>query len=295
MRRKSMSSPGLPASPRPARVAARTTHALPWALDPHVRAGWLSTVARGAAGVFLDYDGTLTPIADRPEQATLSPSTRARLSRLASCCPVTIVTGRDVAVVRGFVRLDEIGYAGCHGLDIEGAVGTGLRYAAAETVLPSLDGAEADLRRGLSGVAGVLVERKRYSVSTHYRLVDARRAPAVEEVVADVARCYPELRRERGKKVFELRPDVSWDKGSAVAWLLGALSLDPGAAICIGDDETDEHAFELLNGCGIPIVVEQGDRPTSARYRVRDPREVTEVLDLLIETLEARRRGSDPR
>ena len=284
-----MSSTSLPASPRPARVAARSTHALPWALDPDVRAGWLSTVAHGTAGVFLDYDGTLTPIADRPEQAALSAPTRARLSRLASLCPVTIVTGRDVEVVRGFVRLDEIGYAGCHGLDIEGAAGAGLRYEAAQTVLPALDGAEADLRRGLSGVTGALVERKRYSVSTHYRLVDARHAPVVEEAVAAVAQRYPELRREQGKKVFELRPDVAWDKGSAVAWLIDAHALDPGAAVCIGDDETDEHAFELLEGRGIPIVVAQEDRPTRARYRVRDPREVTEVLDLLIETLTARR------
>ena len=190
--------------------------------------------------------------------------------------------------MRDFVQLEEIGYAGCHGLDIEGAAGTGLRYEAAQTVLPALAGAEADLRRGLSPVAGALVERKRYSVSTHYRLVDAQRAPDVEKVVAAVARRYPELRRERGKKVFELRPDVAWDKGSAVAWLIEALALDPGAAICIGDDETDEHAFELLGGCGVPIVVEQGDRPTWARYRVRDPREVNEVLDLLIETLTAR-------
>ncbi len=280
-----MSSTSSPAAPRPGRVATRTTHALPWALHPEVRTVWLSAVTRGAPGVFLDYDGTLTPIADRPEQATLVASTRARLARLASRCPVTIVTGRDVAVVRDFVQLDEIGYAGCHGLDIEGAAGSGLRYEAAETLLPALDGAEADLRRGLSRTAGALVERKRYSVSTHYRLVGRGDTPRVEEVVATVARRYPELRRERGKKVFELRPDVAWDKGSAVAWLLSALSLDPGAATYIGDDETDEHAFELLDGAGVPIVVEHGDRPTSARYRVRDPREVTEVLDLLIEAL----------
>ena len=104
-------------------------------------------------------------------------------------------------------------------------------------------------------------------------------------MVAAVARRYPELRRERGKKVFELRPDVAWDKGSAVAWLIEALALDPGAATYIGDDETDEHAFELLGGYGVPIVVEQGDRPTWARYRVHEPGEVNEVLELLIETL----------
>ena len=283
-----MSSTTLAASSRPPQVAARTTHSLPWALDPDVCARWLPAVTRGAAGVFLDYDGTLTPIADRPEQATLSASTRSQLARLASCCPVTIVTGRDIAVARGFVRLDEIGYAGCHGLDIEGPAGSGLRYEAAGGALADLDDAEADLRQGLAGIAGALVERKRYSVSTHYRLVEPGLAPGVEEVVAAVARRYPELRRERGKKVFELRPDVDWDKGSAVAWLIEALALDPEAAVYIGDDKTDEHAFDLLAGAGAPIVVEHGDRPTNARYRVRDPREVTEVLDLLIETLAAR-------
>lgn len=283
-----MSSPTLPASPRPARAAARTTHGLPWALDPHARARWLSAVAGGSAGVFLDYDGTLTPIADRPEQATLAAATRAQLARLASCCPVTIVTGRDVAVVRDFVRLDELGYAGCHGLDVQGAAGSGLRYEAAEGVLPTLDAAEAGLRNGLAGIAGVLVERKRYSVSTHYRLVRPADAPGVEEVVASVARRHPALRRERGKKVFELRPDVAWDKGSAVGWLLAALSLDREAATYVGDDETDEHAFELLDGAGAAIVVEHRDRPTSARYRVRDPHEVTQVLELLIEALARR-------
>ena len=282
-----MSSTSLPVAPRRSHGAPRATHTLPWALAPDARSEWVSTVARGAAGVFLDYDGTLTSIADRPEQATLGASTRAQLARLADCCPVTIVTGRDIAVVRGFVQLDRIGYAGCHGLDIEGPAGSGLRYEAAAGVLPTLDGAEADLRRALAGVAGALVERKRYSVSTHYRLVDPGDTAGVDAAVAAVARRYPELRRERGKKVFELRPDVVWDKGSAVAWLLSALSLDPEAATYIGDDDTDEHAFELLGGAGVPIVVEHGERPTSARYRVRDPREVTEVLDLLIEALAA--------
>ena len=283
-----MSSTSLPLTPCPPRAGTRPAHALPWALDPDARSRWLPAVTGGAAGVFLDYDGTLTPIAPRPEQATLSASTRARLSRLAACCPVTIVTGRDIAVVRDFVRLDQIGYAGCHGLDIEGPAGSGLRYEEAAAVLPTLDAAEADLRRALSGIAGALVERKRYSVSTHYRLVEPGDTSGVEAAVAAVAHRYPELRREWGKKVFELRPDVAWDKGSAVAWLLAAQSLDPQAAIYIGDDKTDEHAFELLQGAGVSIVVDPGNRPTSAHYRVRDPRDVTAVLDLLIEALAAR-------
>lgn len=276
-----------PAATHLSGARARTAHALPWALDPDARTRWLAAVAGGSAGVFLDYDGTLTPIADRPEQATLSAATRGQLVRLADRCPVTIVTGRDIGVVRDFVRLDQIGYAGCHGMDIAGPAGSNLRYEAAASLLPVLDAAEAELRSGLRGIPGALVERKRYSVSTHYRLVDPADTAAVDAVVASVAQRFAALRRERGKKVFELRPDVDWDKGSAVAWLMASLSLDPRAATYIGDDETDEHAFAMLAGAGVPIVVSHDDRPTNARYRVHDPGEVALVLDLLIDAIRA--------
>ena len=265
-----------------ARSAAR---AVPSALHAEQIPRWLAPLGRGRTGVFLDYDGTLTPIVDRPERATLAEGTRERLARLTDCCPVTIVTGRDIAVMQQFVQLDQVGYAGCHGLDILGPAGSGLRHAAAATLLPEVDAAEADLRAATAGIAGVLIERKRYSVSTHYRLADADEVPRIDAAVEVVARAHRGLRREGGKKVFELRPDVDWDKGRAVAWLLDALALDRSAAVCIGDDETDEDLFAVLAGDGVSIVVARDGRPTAARWRVRDPAEVVRVLDLLIEAL----------
>ena len=266
-------------------MTVRTAHTLPSALDPDHLCQWLRAATSDAASVFLDYDGTLTPIVDRPEQATLAVSTRDRLDRLSECCPVTIVTGRDISVVREFVQLDQLGYAGCHGLDIEGPVGSGLRYEVAAGLLPVLDDAEADLRRRLDGIAGAIVERKRYSLSTHYRLVDPGDASRVDATVREVGHGHSQLRREGGKKVFELRPDVEWDKGSAVAWMLEATSHPSGAAMYVGDDQTDEHAFELLSGRGVPIVVAHDDRPTAARYRVRNPDEVMQVLDRILDAL----------
>ena len=189
-------------------------------------------------------------------------------------------------MVREFVQLDQLGYAGCHGLDIEGPVGSELRYEVAVGLLQVLDDAEDDLRRRLDGIAGAIVERKRYSLSTHYRLVDQCDASRIDAAVRDVARDHPQLRREGGKKVFELRPDVEWDKGSAVSWMLKATSRQSGAAIYIGDDQTDEHAFELLSNSGVPIIVAHDDRPTTARYRVRDPDEVMQVLDLILDALD---------
>ena len=266
---------------------AHSTFALPLALDPHQAERWLPRLTRGRAGVFLDYDGTLTPIVDHPEQATLAAGTRDRLTRLARRCPVTIVTGRDIAVMREFVRLDQLGYAGCHGMDIDGPRGSGLRYEAAANLLPEVDSAERALRAALDGIGGALVERKRYSVSTHYRLAAPGDVARIDAAVRDVALDHPALRREGGKKVFELRPDIDWDKGRAVEWLIEALEIDPSAVVYIGDDVTDEDAFSHLGGAGVSIVVASSDRPTAARYRVRNPGEVIRVLDLLLEALPA--------
>ena len=108
--------------------ASGAAQAVPSALDPAQIPCWLAPLTRGRPGVFLDYDGTLTPIVDRPDQATLAAGTRERLARLADRCPVTIVTGRDITVMQQFVQLDQVGYAGCHGLDITGPAGSGLRH-----------------------------------------------------------------------------------------------------------------------------------------------------------------------
>lgn len=262
---------------------------LPSALDPRQLDGWLAPVRAGRAVLFLDYDGTLTPIVDRPEEARLAESTRTVLAALAARCAVTIVTGRDVAVARRFVRLDSLGYAGCHGFDIVGPPGSGLRKEVAVDHLPVLDEAEALLRRELDGVRGALVERKRFSVSSHVRLVAPSERMRVESVVAAVAARLPTLRRKGGKAVHELRPDLAWDKGAAVAWLVREMGREPGAVVYIGDDLTDEDAFERLDGAGATIVVTAEDRPTSARLRLRDPAEVEVVLGRVLAALPARR------
>ena len=259
-------------------MARQAALALPWALDPQQRERWLAPVRTGSAILFLDYDGTLTPIVDRPEQATLAESTRALVAALAARCAVTIVTGRDVAVARRLVRLESVGYAGSHGFDIVGPPGSGLRKEVAVDCLPALDEAEALLRRGLEGIGGALVERKRFSVSSHVRLVAPVDRPRVEAAVAGVASRFPALRRGSGKAVHELRPDRPWDKGAAVLWMVREMGGDPDAVVYVGDDLTDEDAFTRLDGTGTTMVVTAEDRPTHARLRLADPGEVESAL-----------------
>ena len=268
-------------------MACQAALELPWALDPAHLDRWLAPVRAGAAVLFLDYDGTLTPIVDRPEQATLAESTRALLADLATRCLVTIVTGRDVAVARRFVQLDTLGYAGSHGFDIVGPPGSRLRKEVARDCLPALDAAEALLRRAVDGIGGVLIERKRFTVSSHVRLVAAADRPRVEAAVAGVASRFPALRREGGKAVHELRPDRPWDKGAAVSWLVREMDRDLDAVVYIGDDLTDEDAFARLEGAGTTIVVTAEDRPTRARLRLADPGEVEVVLGHVLAALPA--------
>ena len=267
-------------------MQAHSTLALPSALDAAQAGRWLR-LAREDGVVFLDYDGTLTPIVARPELAALSDGMRATLVRLAARLPVAVVSGRDVAVVAGLVGIDGPAYVGSHGLDITGFGDAAARHEVAREFVPQLDAAERELRRATAATPGVLVERKRFSVATHVRLAAPAARTAVDSIVARVARAYPSLRRERGKLVFELRPDIDWDKGRAVCWLLEALGRDRSAALFIGDDLTDESVFRVLSGRGLGIVVSEAERPTAADLRLSNPAEVQTLLGRLADAAAA--------
>ena len=241
----------------------------------------LPTIRHGVA-IFLDYDGTLTPIAEKPELAILSDRMRKTISRLASRFPVTIVSGRDIDVVSKLVGIKELGYVGSHGLDIIGSPGTSIRKEMGLDFLTELDIIETQLRQRINSINGAMVERKRFSISIHLRLVKSSEHARVEKIVDEVRSKHHSLRREDGKMLFELRPDIAWDKGKAVAWLLHSIGFKLSAALFIGDDMTDETVFRVLRGQGVGIVVTQTNRPTDACFRLRDTDEVQILLEKLI-------------
>ena len=235
--------------------------------------------------IFLDYDGTLTPIVSHPENALLSDSMRQALQALILQAPVAILSGRDLDDVRQRVNIGAIVYAGSHGFDIAGP--RGLRKEMATEFLPKLDMIEKELGKQLAGIAGARVERKRFSIAAHYRNVDESDVAKVERAVSEVAARHRELRKMDGKKVYELLPDIDWDKGKAVLWLLEILGLERAKVrpIYIGDDRTDEDAFRVLGQCGVGILVSEQPRPTSASYSLKDPTEVERFLRELVATL----------
>jgi alpha,alpha-trehalase len=237
----------------------------------------------GRIAVFLDYDGTLTPIVSRPEDAWLSESMRQALRELAAHMTVAILSGRDLDDVRRRVDLDGIVYAGSHGFDI---AGPGLRREFGAEFLPELDVAEKELREALGEISGAQLERKRFSVAAHYRNVNENDVPDVTRAVETVAARHRELRRIDGNKVYELLPDIDWDKGKAVLWLLETLDLKV-LPIFIGDDRTDEDAFRALEKRGVGILISEQPQVTAASYRLNNPEEVERFLRELIARLPA--------
>jgi trehalose 6-phosphate phosphatase len=240
---------------------------------------------RDQLAVFLDYDGTLTPIVSHPQDAWLSESMRETLRSLAGRLPVAILSGRDLDDVRGRVHVDGIVYAGSHGFDIAGAGGLHRELGAA--YLPVLDAAETELREALDEIPGAQLERKHFSVAAHYRNVNENDAFKVAQAVSAVAARHRELRRINGKKVYELLPDIDWNKGKAVLWLLETLEEERGKAfpIFIGDDRTDEDAFSALQARGIGILVSEQPEVTAASYWLKSPDEVERFLKEMVPRL----------
>jgi trehalose 6-phosphate phosphatase len=237
----------------------------------------LAQAAGRRLAFFLDYDGTLTPIVERPEDAVLSEATRDVLRRLAARHPVAIVSGRDLEDVRARVGLEDVHYAGCHGFEIAGPRGSRVHEAAAAAA-PQLGAAADMVAHDTRGIPGVQLERKRFTLAVHYRRVPEARAHDVHQAVLRAQARHPALRITSGKKVYELQPDVDWDKGRAVQWLIETLRLEDALPVYIGDDVTDEDAFRALAGRGIGIAVQEAPHDTAAAWTLRDPDEVRALL-----------------
>ena len=235
------------------------------------------------AAVFLDYDGTLTPIVARPELAVMTQAMRDTVDALGHCCPTAIVSGRGLADVARLVGLGDLYYAGNHGFEISGPGHTEISYEPGKQFVSAVDAISKRIEAAIADIEGAFVENKLYSLSVHYRLTAPERVPEVERAVDAALADFPTLHKRHGKKVFEIRPKIDWDKGKAVLWLLEALHLNGPEVlpIYVGDDVTDEDAFAALKERGIGVLVTDAPRPSAADYSLRDTEEVRQFLQLL--------------
>lgn len=238
--------------------------------------------------IFLDYDGTLTPIVQRPELAVLSARGRSVVDALARKLPTAVVSGRDRPDVERLVALESLIYVGSHGFDIVVPGGDKIDNPIGGDFAPLLDAVDARLHEGLDAMPGAQVERKKFSIAAHYRNVADADYPRFRAVIDAILADVEGVKEKPGKKVFELQPKIDWDKGKAVLWLLDVLKLRTGREVPMffGDDVTDEDAFAALQDEGVSVIVSDREddgigRQTAATFRVHDTEELLTLLERL--------------
>lgn len=246
--------------------------------------------------ILLDYDGTLTPIVSHPAKAQLSPECRAVLRKLVAVprFKVGIISGRRLNELRKLVDVSGIYYAGNHGIEINYRHKL-CRHPDAIRTVPIITKVYRELLEKLKTISGVLIENKKFGVAVHYRLASSStEIKRVKTIVRTLLTPYitdKTLKLMYGKKVIDIMPNIDWDKGNAVCWLLHEIEAEGGAAgavvpIYIGDDKTDEAAFKaLMRKNAITILVTARGKTlksTVAQYWVRNVAEVKKVLDVLI-------------
>ncbi|MGA4692214.1 trehalose-phosphatase [Rhodococcus sp. AB351] len=248
-------------------TAPRTVEDLPSALDG---AALSDRLAGRRPAVFLDYDGVLTPIVARPEDAVWSDTMRRTVRELADRVSVCIVTGRDRDVVQQLMGVDDLVVAGSHGFDIWSPTDGQIAHDVLADFTDLITETTETLRSRLDGLDGVGIEPKRASVAVHYR----QASPEVHERVGAIVETLLQENPDRlavvpGKMVYELKPAVDWNKGKAVLHLIEVLGLasDEVVPLYLGDDITDEDAFRALRGRGIGILVGSPDDPEMAGRR----------------------------
>lgn len=242
--------------------------------------------------VFLDYDGTLTPIVRNPDRAFMSEEMRTAVRDVAKVFPTAIISGRGREKVQGFVKLEELYYAGSHGLDIVGPScrGTGhpveardiTGYQPAAEFAPEINAVHDELVMAIKSIQGSRVEHNKFCLSVHFRNCQEDVLEELKTIVETVVAEHKLLDITRGRKVFEVRPKVEWDKGRAVQYLLGALGLEGNDVlpVYLGDDRTDEDAFRVMRNepTGLGILVSTKPKATQATYHLQDPAEVLTFL-----------------
>uniref|UniRef100_A0A7I4DKB1 Trehalose 6-phosphate phosphatase n=1 Tax=Physcomitrium patens TaxID=3218 RepID=A0A7I4DKB1_PHYPA len=231
--------------------------------------------------VFLDYDGTLSPIVSNPDRAIMTDE------------------------VYEFVQLSELYYAGSHGMDIMGPANSAsvfkingtlakdkmgndvVFFQPASEFLPLMEKVCNILVETTKSIKGARVENNKFCATVHFRNVKEELWEALASKIQNILKDYPTLSLTHGRKVLEVRPAIVWDKGKAVNYLLNSLGFADSSdvfPVYIGDDRTDEDAFKLLNGMkhSCSILVTSVPKSTTASLSLRDPSEVMEYLRRLV-------------
>lgn len=234
--------------------------------------------------LFLDFDGTLVPIAKDPESIKLDVRTKQVLSRLGVSEQVhlCIISGRRVRTLRSIIGMKDICYVGNHGFEIE-APGFALSASAVSSVKIRriLGPVAGSLKNEFGSIQGVVLEDKRFTLSLHFRNMAHKDLKIFRKKCKELKSRFqslPLIWRE-GKKVLEVLPDVRWNKGSAALLVCDRF---PGRLpVILGDDKTDEDMFRALSRRGVTIRI-GSSKNSAAKYYLDSQKQVIGLLRRLL-------------
>lgn len=234
--------------------------------------------------LFLDYDGTLTPIVKKPSLAKMKNNQKKLLKKLALSSDIflCIVTGRTLKNIKNLLYLPKTFYIATHGFEFF-CPAHSIKKPFPEKKLKALILLKRKLRFLLSKFPKSLLEDKKWILTYHFRLVPRKNQKEFVKLFKSITRPFlksKKIKLHEGKKIIELRPPTNWNKGKAVQYLIKKLKLKKYLPIYIGDDKTDEDAFKVLKNKGITIKVGKGK--TLAKYRFGNAANVYSFLDKVL-------------
>ncbi|MFV0624056.1 trehalose-phosphatase [Sphingomonas sp. ac-8] len=219
------------------------------------------------SSLFLDFDGTLVDLAERPDGVVVDEALHTLLQRLAERLDgrLAIVSGRSIEQIDGFLgrSLGGVAVVGSHGAEIRRAGGTIVRPERPAT----LEAAETAFTERFAGHDGVVIEVKSLGVAIHYRM-----APEVEVEARALVEAFARhegLEVQHGKMMTELRM-AGHDKGTAIASLAEQGPFLGHAPVFVGDDLTDEPGFVFCAHHGGSGILIGAPRATAAAFRLAD-------------------------
>lgn len=227
--------------------------------------------------LFFDFDGTLVPIQNDPYSCLLDEEIKTYLKKIVKkdTCNAGILTGRSLKDIRKRVNIRGLFYAGNHGLEITGPQ---LKFIHPEVkpLLKVIKKAKETLQKSISHLQGVFIEDKGISFTVHFRMADRKDRRLVKSILdKTLIREFDNgiLKVLKGKKILEVAPNIDWNKGKAVQYMLRLYNKDKFLPLYIGDDLTDETVFSALKGCGITVRVGYSKK-TDAEYYIKSQREI---------------------
>lgn len=245
--------------------------------------------------IFLDFDGTLAPIVSTPEKAVLPEAAKKLLKRISENPKIRLafISGRSLDDIKSKIGIKNAIYAGNHGLQLEGP-----KIKFEPLILPRYhmiaDRIKKELGQKISRIQGAFLEDKGLTLSLHYRLAKRKDISVLKKIFKETVILYlvrNKIRVKSGKMVIEVRPQVEWDKGKVVLWLLArSLFASKGEGILpvyIGDDVTDEDAFRAIKNKGLAIFVGK-PKKSHAQYYLKDHNEVQDFLERILERYNGR-------